>query len=129
MVDTKPSKIDGRGCFALNTIAARKKIGNLKGKIISLRKARRLASNSGRIAIVEFGDGRALNATDFEDPMKYINHSCSPNVYMRIAFSRVEFYSLKKIKKGEELTCNYGPTHHDGMLKCRCGAPDCIGFI
>ncbi|MDB5232593.1 MAG: hypothetical protein JWN76_3398 [Chitinophagaceae bacterium] len=129
MVETRPSKIDGKGCFALRKIPARKKIGNLKGEIISLRKARKLASAKGRIAIVEFGDGRALNATFFEDTMKYINHSCSPNTYMRIAFSRVEFYALKKIKKGEELTCDYGPTHHDGKLKCQCGSPACKGFL
>jgi SET domain-containing protein len=48
---------------------------------------------------------------------------------MRVAHGKVEFYTLKPIKKGEELTCNYGETHHDGKLKCRCGAPNCKGFL
>jgi uncharacterized protein len=48
---------------------------------------------------------------------------------MRVAYDRVEFYSLRKIMAGEELTCDYGPTHHDGKLKCRCGAINCRGFL
>ncbi len=126
---TAPSKIDGTGCFAAGAIAARRKIGNMDGEIISLRVARKRAKQTKRIAIVEFGDGRALDASAYQGELKYINHSCSPNTYMRVAYSQVEFYSLRIIKKGEELTCNYGPTHHDGKLNCRCGAPDCSGFL
>lgn len=79
--------------------------------------------------MVEFGDGRALDASVNPNELRYINHSCLPNTYMRVCFNRVEFYTLKEINKGEELTCNYGPTHHDGQLKCECGAPNCKGFL
>ena len=33
------------------------------------------------------------------------------------------------IATGEEITANYGETHHEGQLKCRCGAPGCIGWL
>ena len=79
--------------------------------------------------MVEFGDGRALDASVNPNELRYVNHSCKPNSYMRVCHSLVEFYALRNIKKGEELTCNYGPTHHDGKLKCRCGAPGCIGYL
>lgn len=128
-IQNKPSKIDGKGAFALQQIPARKKIGNLGGEVISLREARKRASQTKRVAMVEFGDGRALDASVHPNELRYVNHSCKPNTYMRVCYSRVEFYSLRTIKKGEELTCNYGPTHHDGKLKCRCGAEGCIGFI
>ena len=121
--------LDGTGGFALETISARKKIGNLQGKIISLRLARKRAKELKRVSIVEFGDGRALDATEHSNELKYINHSCGPNTYMRVAYSRVEFYALHNIEKGEELTCNYGPTHHDGRLECRCKAKNCKGFL
>lgn len=101
----------------------------MDGEIITLAAARRRASKLHCIAIVEFGDGRALDAGKFPTPLKYINHSCDPNTYMRVAYSRVEFYTKKPIKKGEELTANYGPTHHDGKLPCRCGAKNCKGFL
>ncbi len=128
-LENKPSKIDGQGAFALQYIPARKKIGNLGGEIISLREARRRAAKTKRVAMVEFGDGRALDASIQPNELRYINHSCLPNTYMRVCYSRVEFYSLINITPGEELTCNYGPTHHDGKLNCKCGAPNCKGYL
>ena len=123
------SKIDGKGAYAQETIPARKKIGDLGGVIISQREARRIANETKRVAIVEFGNGKALNASVNSNALRYINHSCSPNTYMRVLHNRVEFYALRNISDREELTCNYGETHHDGKLPCRCGAPGCQGFI
>lgn len=128
-LENKPSKIDGKGAFALQSIPARKKIGNLAGEIITLRQARIRAAKTNRVAMVEFGDGRALDASVNPNELRYVNHSCQPNTFMRFCYSRVEFYSLKAINKGEELTCNYGETHHDGKLQCRCGAENCKGFL
>ncbi|HNB82625.1 MAG TPA: SET domain-containing protein-lysine N-methyltransferase [Chitinophagaceae bacterium] len=48
---------------------------------------------------------------------------------MRVLKHHVEFYTLRAIKKGEELLCNYGETHHDRQLPCSCGAPNCRGFL
>src|SRR5688572_24260070 len=116
------SQIDGKGAYAKQAIPARKKIGDLGGVIISQREARRLAGMNKRVAIVEFGNGKALNASINSNELRYVNHSCNPNTYMRVANNRVEFYALRSIRHNEELTCNYGETHHDGKLPCRCGA-------
>lgn len=123
------SKIDGKGAYALKRIPARKKIGDLGGVIITQREARKIAAQTKRVAMVEFGNGRALNAGVNSNDLRYINHSCSPNTYMRVTHNRVEFYALRDIKLDEELTCDYGETHHDGKLPCRCGAPGCKGFL
>ena len=128
-IEAKKSRIEGLGAFAMRKIPAKKKIGNLGGEIINLKEARKRAMQTKRIAMVEFGDGRALDASVNSNELRYINHSCSPNTFMRVCYGRVEFYSLKPIKKGEELTCNYGPTHHDGKLKCSCGSPNCKGYL
>jgi SET domain-containing protein len=48
---------------------------------------------------------------------------------MRTLGNHVEFYALRTIKANEELTCNYGPTHHDGKKECKCGALNCKGFL
>ena len=129
LLENKPSKIDGTGAFALQRIPARRKIGNLGGEVIPLREARKRARQTKRVAMVEFGDGRALDASVHSNALRYVNHSCSPNTFMRVCHGKVEFYALRTIKKGEELTCNYGPTHHDGKLPCRCGSPGCKGFL
>ena len=128
-IESKKSRIDGLGAFAMMKIPSKKKIGNLGGEIINLKEARKRAMQTKRIAMVEFGDGRALDASVNSNELRYINHSCSPNTFMRVCYGRVEFYSLKPIKKGEELTCDYGPTHHDGKLKCSCGSPNCKGYL
>ncbi len=128
-LESKPSKIDGTGSYALEQIPARRKLGTMDGEIITLKEARKRASKVKRIAMVEFGNGYALDASADATGLKYINHGCDPNTYMRVAYNHVEFYALRNIKRGEELTCNYGPTHHDGKLKCQCGAANCKGYL
>ena len=128
-VSVKASKIDGLGAYSTYAIPARRKIGTLGGEIITLKEARKRALKLKRVAIVEFGDGRALDASVKPNELRYINHSCQPNAYMRVCYSRVEFYALRTIKKGEEITCRYGDTHHEGKLKCRCGAPGCTAYL
>ena len=127
--EIRPSRIQGRGIFALTALPARRKLGELGGERISVREARRRARKTARIAIVEFGDGTALDASRRGTNFKYLNHSCSPNTYMRRCYGRVEFYALRRIGPGEELTCDYGETHHDGALACRCGSPRCRGNL
>jgi SET domain-containing protein len=61
--------------------------------------------------------------------MRYTNHSCQPNARLCIRNGRVEFYALKAIAPGDEITVNYGPTHHEGRLACRCGAAGCVGRL
>ena len=128
-VAVAPSTIDGKGAFSQMHIPAKRKVGELIGEIISLRKGRKIAKTKKRIALVELDYKYALLAADNNNPLRYVNHSCSPNTYMRIFKHHVEFYTLRPIKKSEELTANYGETHHEGKLKCRCNAPNCVGKI
>lgn len=123
-LEVRPSRIHGRGVFAAQTLPPRRKIGDLTGEIISVREARRRASRLEVIAIVEFDDGKALDAST-DTCLRYVNHSCTPNTYMRRVGHRVEFLALRRIAAGQELTCDYGETHHDGALRCRCGSADC----
>ncbi len=117
------------GAYAKTAIPARKKIGSLGGTLTTIRKGRAAAKTQKTINLVEFEDNKALDAGTNGNDMRFINHSCDPNTYMRILGYHVEFYALRNIKKGEELTCNYGETHHEGQLKCRCGAKNCVGYI
>ena len=123
------SHIDGMGAYAIKNIPARKKIGDLGGKIITIEEAEKRIKKVKRIALVELTDKHALDASVNSNELRYVNHCCCPNTYMRVLKNRVEFYALLPIKKGEELTCDYGETHHKGKLPCRCGAKNCRGFI
>ncbi len=123
------SRIHGKGLYARKKIPARRKIGSMAGEIVSKKIAREKAKQKQSISIVELWNGKALDASVYNNELRYINHSCQPNTYMRTFGNHVEFYALRAIKPNEELTCNYGPTHHDGKRKCNCGAENCKGFI
>ena len=122
------SRITGRGLFAGTTIPARAKIGEFEGEVISIAEARRRAAGRPIVAIIEL-ERRAIDATLTGRGFRYINHSCEPNTFTRLTAERAEFYALRRIRAGEELTVDYGESHHDGKLRCRCGTPRCQGWI
>ncbi len=128
-VANRKSRIDGFGVFAAECIPARRKIGEIRGESISVAEARRRAAGRERIMIVEVSTRKAIDAADSTDPMRFTNHSCQPNARLLIRDGRIEFYSLREITPGEEITVNYGETHHQGTLACRCGAPGCAGWL
>jgi SET domain-containing protein len=128
-VDVAPSRIDGLGAFAAEPIPARLKIGEIRGESISVAEARIRATRHERIMIVEVSTRRAIDFSRSVDPMRYTNHSCQPNARLCIRQGRVEFYAVKPIAPGDEVTVNYGETHHEGRLACRCGAPGCVGKL
>ena len=115
--------------FAAEDIPAQRKIGEIRGESISVSEARRRAQGKARIMIVEISPKKAIDASGSSDPMRFTNHACQPNARLQIRDGRVEFYALRAITPGEEITVNYGETHHEGTLKCRCGAPGCVGWL
>jgi SET domain-containing protein len=129
VVDVKASRIDGQGAFAAEAIPARRKIGEIRGESVSVREARQRARGQQRIMIVEVSDRRAIDASNSSDPLRFTNHSCRPNAVLRIRQGRVEFYAMRDVAPGEEITVNYGETHHEGRLRCRCGAVGCSGRL
>jgi SET domain-containing protein len=128
-VEVKPSAIDGTGVFAAEGIPARAKIGEIRGESISVEEARIRATRHERIMIVELSRRRAIDFSKSADPMRFTNHSCAPNARLCLDNGRVEFFALRVIEVGEELTVDYGQTHHQGRLACRCGAADCRGRL
>ena len=129
-VDVRPSAIDGHGVFAAEPMPRRLKIGEIRGEAISVAEARIRATRSERIMIVELSAKKAIDFSRSTDPMRFTNHSCKPNARLAIINGRVEFYALgRPIEPGAEITVDYGETHHDGRLPCRCGAPGCRGAL
>lgn len=128
-VHVAPSAIDGQGVFADEPVRARLKIGEIRGESIGVDEARIRATRSERIMIVELSAKKAIDFSRSTDPMRYTNHSCKPNAQLVIRNGRVEFYALRAIEPGEEITVDYGETHHEGRLACRCGAPGCKGSL
>jgi SET domain-containing protein len=128
-VHVRRSPIDGHGVFAAEPIGRLKKIGEIRGESITVDEARIRATRHERIMIVELSERSAIDFSKSTDPMRFTNHSCKPNARLSIRNGRVEFYALRAVAPGEEVTVDYGETHHEGKLACRCGAEGCRGAL
>ena len=128
-VVARKSGIDGFGAFAAEAIPPHRKIGEIRGESIPVAEARRRAAGQARIMIVEISEKKAIDASQSSDPMRFTNHGCAPNARLQIRDGRVEFYAIAPIAAGDEITVNYGETHHEGTLACRCGAANCVGWL
>ncbi len=118
------SSIEGRGAFAAAAIPGRAKIGEITGELISVRTARSRAKGRCRMCLIDISGRLALDCTR-GNVLRFLNHSCRPNAFLRVIRKRVEVYAKRRIRSGEELTVDYGESPHSGGMKCRCGLPDC----
>ena len=129
MLVIRKSRIEGKGLFTDTPIRARAKVGEFTGERISVREARRRAKTRKHISMVELDHRWALDGSVGGGPFNFINHCCTPNTFTRMAYGHAEFYALRDIAAGEELTVDYEESHHDGKLPCRCGSGECREFI
>jgi len=129
----KKSNIDNRGLYAATNIKKDIKIIEYKGKIITVKETEINPKFDNDKAIYLFNLNKKY---DLDGDFKYntarlINHSCDPNCEVGGAGLKLWIYSIKDIKKNEELTYDYGFSFDKDYkdFPCRCGAKKCVGFI
>ena len=127
-VEVRASRINGRGLFASARLPGRRKLGEISGELVRLPGAWKKVEKSDKIYLIELNQRQALECSS-GNSFRYLNHSCAANCYMRIAHRRVEVYTRRPIRPGEELTVDYGITPHQGGMRCGCGAPRCKGRL
>jgi SET domain-containing protein len=130
MLKVKESAIYGQGCFALQPVARRKKIGEYGGELIKgktrIRKRINEQTQRGVIKVIQIGEDLAIDAEVGGNETAYINHSCEPNAFMRAApGNRVLFFALRDIASGEEITIDYRDEGHPAPAECCCGVSRC----
>jgi len=126
---TGTSAIHGTGVFSVEKIPARRKIGCMSGTIIKSKDANRKVKELEVIHMVELDNGMVLDGSVNGNDLCYMNHSCTPNTFTRVMGEHVEFYALRNIQPGEELTCSYGESYHEGKRRCTCGVEKCEGYL
>uniref|UniRef100_A0A3P9IRQ7 Histone-lysine N-methyltransferase, H3 lysine-36 specific n=1 Tax=Oryzias latipes TaxID=8090 RepID=A0A3P9IRQ7_ORYLA len=77
---------------------------------------------------------RVIDAGPKGNQARFMNHSCQPNCETQKwtvnGDTRVGLFALQDIAKGEELTFNYNlECRGNGKTVCKCGAPNCSGFL
>tara|TARA_B100001248_G_scaffold261186_1_gene251513 strand:+ start:4431 stop:4967 length:537 start_codon:yes stop_codon:yes gene_type:complete len=138
----KYSKIHGKGVFARENIKKGIKIIQYIGEKISKKEGdnrsekrlkRYLNSNKmGSVYIFELNNRYDIDGSPIYNKARYINHSCRPNCEVKILNGHIWIYSLKNIKKDDELSYDYGyEFDKDDYVDhiCLCGSKNCIGYI
>jgi len=129
----KKSKIDKNGLYANCDIKKGTKIIEYKGKIISTKKSAEDPKFDNGKAIYLFNINKRLDLDgDFKfNTARLINHSCNPNCEVFGTGLKIWVYAMKNIKKGDELSYDYGFSFDEDykQFPCRCGSNNCVGFI
>ena len=136
----KNSKIHASGLFARADIESGTKIIQYKGLKITKAQSDKIADvhidankkegTVGAVYIFTLNDRYDINGKVAWNLAKFINHSCDPNCETDIIRGKIWISAIKDIKKGEELSYDYGyDMHCFEDHPCRCNSKNCVGFI
>ena len=129
----KKSKIDKNGLYAICDIKKGTKIIEYKGKIITAKQSETNPKFDNGKAIYLFNINKRFDLDgDFKfNTARLINHSCDPNCEVFGEGMKIWIYAMKNIKRGEELSYDYGFSFDEDFKNypCRCRSKNCIGFI
>jgi SET domain-containing protein len=137
----KISSLHGSGLFAEFHIKKNEKIIEYVGDKISKKEGDKRANKQikkaqknkkkGMVYIFELDKKYDIDGGIIRNYARFINHSCDPNCEVEITDNQIWISSIKRIKKGAELTYNYGypfDTDFEDHI-CKCGSKKCAGYI
>ena len=129
----KNSNIDKRGLCASKDIKPEVKIIEYVGKLITKKETEQNLKfdNMKDIYLFNINEKYDLDGDFSWNTARLINHSCNPNCEVEGEGLKLWISSLRKIKKGEELTYDYG-FGYDADYKqfpCKCQSMNCVGYI
>ena len=131
----KKSNIDrkGRGLYATRDIKEGTRIIDYVGKIITKKQTEESAKfdNAKPIYLFNINKRYDLDGDVSWNTARLINHSCSNNCDYNGSGLKLWVVAIKDIKKGNELTCDYGFSYDENFKDfiCKCGSKNCCGYI
>ena len=129
----KKSKIDKNGLYANCNIKRGTKIIEYKGKLITIKNSEKDPKFDNSKAIYLFGINKKydLDGNFSFNTARLINHSCEPNCEVFGKGLKIWIFAMKNIKKGEELSYDYGFSFDQDYKNypCNCGSKNCAGYI
>tara|TARA_B100001248_G_scaffold243428_1_gene211714 strand:- start:474 stop:917 length:444 start_codon:yes stop_codon:yes gene_type:complete len=129
----KKSLIDKNGLYANRDIKKGTKIIEYKGKIITSKQSEKNPKFDNGKAIYLFNINKKYDLDgDFKfNTARLINHSCDPNCEVFGSGLKVWVYAMQDIRKGEELSYDYGFGFDKDFKNypCKCGSKKCVGYI
>ena len=131
----KKSSIDnkGRGLYASRDIKEGTKIIDYIGKIITNKEADESDKfdNKKKIYLFSLNKKFSLDGDFSYNIAGLINHSCDNNCDYNGKGLKIWITAIKDIKKGEEITCDYGFGYDSDykQFPCNCRSKNCAGYI
>ena len=131
----KKSNIDrkGRGLYAIKDIKEGTRIIDYVGKIITKKQTEdsEKFDNAKPIYLFNLSNKYDLDGDVKWNTARLINHSCSNNCEYQGKGLKLWVTAIKNIKKGEELTCDYGFSYDSDykQFPCKCKSKNCVGYI
>ena len=101
----------------------------MTGERVSRVEAARRMRGKRRLHICAIDSYWGIDGSRGGNGMQYVNHSCTPNTFLRIVRGHVIFFALRDIEPGEELTLDYVESYHPDTYRCRCKSPGCRGTM
>ncbi len=132
LIIIKKSKIDNFGAFAVEDIPEDTCIIEYTGELISNEEAEKREienDKNGATYILCIDEKNCIDGSIGGNESRFVNHSCDPNCDIVLKDGRIFYYSRIKIKKGEELTIDYGYDNDSKKEICKCGSKNCRGVI
>jgi len=130
----KFSKIHNYGVFALRDIKKNEKIIEYLGEKISKKESDKrdgkVNGHGGEVYFFSLNSKYDIDGAVGGNGAQYINHTCDPNAETLSEDNKIWIIALRKIKKNEEITYDYGFDFEDFEdHECHCRKKNCIGFI
>jgi SET domain-containing protein len=143
----RSSPIHGSGVFAARDLPAGIELIEYRGRRLTHAQANRAyggETDSGHTFLFTLNERYLIDANVGGNDARWINHSCAPNCQAWVIEhesgdrrrDRVVIETKRRVRKGEELTYDYGirlEERHTPRLKriwaCRCGSRKCTGTI
>ena len=129
----KKSNIDKRGLYTSKNIKSGTKIIEYIGKLISKKETETNPKfdNEKDIYLFNINSKYDLDGDYNWNSARLINHSCNPNCEVEGKGLKLWISAIKDIKKGEELSYDYGFGYDVDykQFPCRCGSQNCVGYI
>ena len=129
----KKSGINNLGLFAKSDIKKGEKVIEYKGRKLTHKQVEEndRFDNSKAIYLFTLNERYVLDGDTKTNTAKYINHSCDPNCEVDIIKGKIWIIAIKDIKKGDELSYDYGFGYDADFRQfpCKCGSNNCCGYI
>lgn len=109
----------GHGLFATAPI----RTGDFILEYTGTRIPTKLADTLKTRYLFEIDRAWTIDGSSRSNIARYINHSCVPNCEAEIRDGAILIYASRDIKRGEEITLDYGQEYFDEFIKpagCKC---------